>query len=590
MDDRLQPDSASNPATNEYLKTGVTQPSSGAETMETIIGQVDNDGDSSVAKRYICTEHDDGGMDIAAGEEQQRQTFLKQTTVVDVQLESYADNCRDDMAVSMTGQEEEITECDVSDREDGYPAPVRDNNDMGDIQCTSSPLERHSKCKEDAPNSYHMSFAPLNKNCTKIADPNPAMYARNVQYANSKYQKNVCDPNEMYGSDIPPEPYRDGKCQENVEVSNDLPTTSDTVGTNIETADIAASFSDVLNESKVDPEPAHRSAHVYCNDSTTTSTVSAADRQIHHRDAGDANVEAPAVSSVTQNPPHKPNVRTTSYIKPYAVRYQEDGANNMPSAERNDAAERNKTESTTPEDNIQPYAVAYMSHYDAAYIIRAGSGEAGTLSTSMKTNNNANSNNDTAADLSACNSPENDVGNDSNARYLPTNLQSNPTVIADPTSMRNALGANPMYAPNVHLNEAYAESVGDNVKSEITIRKEGFNPAKVAVSADNEIFVTDSCSFTCMGVSNEGRVQVFNMNGVFLRLFKTAVPGINDVMAANDLAFDGKGFLWVVGMIDYVQVVQYSREGLPMAKIGVKVAAFNPAIAVDTRNNDDPPF
>ncbi|XP_078582472.1 uncharacterized protein LOC144865529 [Branchiostoma floridae x Branchiostoma japonicum] len=85
----------------------------------------------------------------------------------------------------------------------------------------------------------------------------------------------------------------------------------------------------------------------------------------------------------------------------------------------------------------------------------------------------------------------------------------------------------------------------------------------VAVSPDNEIFVTDS---------GNKRVQVFNMDGVFLRLFPTVVPGDNGKKPMNpsDVAIDGDGHLWVtlrkkIGLYDdnthTVRVVQYDWNG-----------------------------
>ncbi|XP_019619810.1 PREDICTED: E3 ubiquitin-protein ligase TRIM71-like, partial [Branchiostoma belcheri] len=100
-------------------------------------------------------------------------------------------------------------------------------------------------------------------------------------------------------------------------------------------------------------------------------------------------------------------------------------------------------------------------------------------------------------------------------------------------------------------------------KLEITIGtcKRGNKPGEfrnnygVAVSADNEIFVTDYFN---------NRVQVFSINGTFLRLFPTVVP-VN-------------GY-----------VVLYSRNGRPIKKFDVRFLDRNqhqyPVIAMDTRNN-----
>ncbi|KAI8518973.1 hypothetical protein Bbelb_022300 [Branchiostoma belcheri] len=66
----------------------------------------------------------------------------------------------------------------------------------------------------------------------------------------------------------------------------------------------------------------------------------------------------------------------------------------------------------------------------------------------------------------------------------------------------------------------------------------------MVVSAANEIFVTD--------YYNE-RVQVFSMDGVFLRLFPTVVPGDNEnsTMHPSDIAIDRDGFGRAEGQLAY---------------------------------------
>ncbi|XP_066299911.1 tripartite motif-containing protein 3-like [Branchiostoma lanceolatum] len=133
--------------------------------------------------------------------------------------------------------------------------------------------------------------------------------------------------------------------------------------------------------------------------------------------------------------------------------------------------------------------------------------------------------------------------------------------------------------------------VGFSVEPEkVSFGGEGSDPGKflrnygVAVSADNEIYATD--------VNNE-RIQVFSINGVFLRLFPALVPGglERNLMQPHDVALDANGFLWVVGNIKVgflheVHVVQYNRDGQPMATFKLNSFARFPTIAVDAPKNN----
>ncbi|KAI8493399.1 hypothetical protein Bbelb_287960 [Branchiostoma belcheri] len=123
--------------------------------------------------------------------------------------------------------------------------------------------------------------------------------------------------------------------------------------------------------------------------------------------------------------------------------------------------------------------------------------------------------------------------------------------------------------------------------------KEGNKPGEfksnygVAVSADNEIFVTDYFN---------KRVQVFSIDGTYLRLFPTVVPGESSRMPMypSSVASDvNPEYLWVLGFPTPVQVnghvVLYSRNGRPIKKFDVRFLDRNrvqyPVIAMDTRNN-----
>ncbi|KAI8495547.1 hypothetical protein Bbelb_265190 [Branchiostoma belcheri] len=104
----------------------------------------------------------------------------------------------------------------------------------------------------------------------------------------------------------------------------------------------------------------------------------------------------------------------------------------------------------------------------------------------------------------------------------------------------------------------------------------------VAVSADNEIFVTDRYNT---------RIQVFNINGDFLRLFPTNVSAKGEEkIRPRDVSIDGEGHVWVVGQKKYiydhpVHVVQYSRDGVPLTNFGVRGRSKDIAMTVDVPNN-----
>ncbi|XP_066272173.1 tripartite motif-containing protein 3-like isoform X1 [Branchiostoma lanceolatum] len=129
--------------------------------------------------------------------------------------------------------------------------------------------------------------------------------------------------------------------------------------------------------------------------------------------------------------------------------------------------------------------------------------------------------------------------------------------------------------------EEYSES------ATVVFGREGSEPGRfnrnygVAVSADKEIFVTDM---------RNKRVQVFSMDGVFLRLFTTVVPGeeVRKIQPCG-AAIDVEGHFWLVGysveMGVSLHVVQYNKSGLPMTTFVEHSWAPYPSIAVDLRNN-----
>ncbi|XP_078581171.1 uncharacterized protein LOC144864726 [Branchiostoma floridae x Branchiostoma japonicum] len=130
----------------------------------------------------------------------------------------------------------------------------------------------------------------------------------------------------------------------------------------------------------------------------------------------------------------------------------------------------------------------------------------------------------------------------------------------------------------------------DSPTEKIIFGGTGSDPGKfrdnraVAVSADNEIFVTDK---------RNKRVQVFNINGDFLRLFPTFLMADGEEkILPSDVSIDGEGHLWVVGRTKKalnapVHVVQYNRSGMPLTTFGVPGPTWSVtvAMAVDVRND-----
>ncbi|KAI8493415.1 hypothetical protein Bbelb_288120 [Branchiostoma belcheri] len=287
--------------------------------------------------------------------------------------------------------------------------------------------------------------------------------------------------------------------------------------------------------------------------------------------------------------------------QPYAVKYHEDDDSGS------DASKNRHTTSIAPENEvIQPYPVAYMCQGDVGWNITSEDPQT-SLSSQNENQRMAASNN----------------SNDTN-------------------DFLHTLNPNPMYVPNVGVPAAHgctrrrvyiatytAAGLGlfivagvflwlhlsagtpqlptvcntphhkgcDGMPEKITFGGWGKEPGKflgtygsrVAVSADNEIFVTDR---------DNKRVQVFSINGSFLRLFPTAVPGKNMAMFPYSVTMDVRpGYLWVLGRGHFKQcrsyicyeghVVQYSKNGQPIKKFDVSLRAYglHYVIAMDVRNN-----
>ncbi|XP_078573705.1 protein meiotic P26-like [Branchiostoma floridae x Branchiostoma japonicum] len=100
-------------------------------------------------------------------------------------------------------------------------------------------------------------------------------------------------------------------------------------------------------------------------------------------------------------------------------------------------------------------------------------------------------------------------------------------------------------------------------------------PSSVTVSEDGEIFIAD--------LRNQ-RIQVFTLQGAFVRQFPTVVLG-QDIEPYN-VARDGEGNLWVVGNTNTtVFVVQYTKQGEMLRKFDVQKTGWDRGVALDTRRN-----
>ncbi|XP_078695052.1 uncharacterized protein LOC144923994 [Branchiostoma floridae x Branchiostoma belcheri] len=105
------------------------------------------------------------------------------------------------------------------------------------------------------------------------------------------------------------------------------------------------------------------------------------------------------------------------------------------------------------------------------------------------------------------------------------------------------------------------------------------NPLGVAVSDEGEIFVADG---------RNQRIQVFTLQGTFIRQFETVVSG-KEKISPDDLAMDREGNLWVVGSTDdsadFEFAVQYTKQGRVLSKFDLQKTRWVRGVAVDTRRN-----
>eukprot|EP00058_Branchiostoma_floridae_P018456 XP_002603945.1 hypothetical protein BRAFLDRAFT_102373 [Branchiostoma floridae] len=107
-------------------------------------------------------------------------------------------------------------------------------------------------------------------------------------------------------------------------------------------------------------------------------------------------------------------------------------------------------------------------------------------------------------------------------------------------------------------------------------------PLGVTVSDEGEIFVADTLN---------QRIQVFTLQGTFVRQFPTAISGEWKVYP-EDVAMDGEGNLWVLLLggiytdAGFAQIaVQYDKQGRVLRKFKPKQTEHARGVAVDTRRN-----
>eukprot|EP00058_Branchiostoma_floridae_P021898 XP_002607388.1 hypothetical protein BRAFLDRAFT_69798 [Branchiostoma floridae] len=102
------------------------------------------------------------------------------------------------------------------------------------------------------------------------------------------------------------------------------------------------------------------------------------------------------------------------------------------------------------------------------------------------------------------------------------------------------------------------------------------SPLGATVSDEGEIFVADQ---------GNQRIQVFTLQGTFLRQFPTIVSEEHQ-MEPGDVARDGEGNLWVVGWTESADfAVQYNKQGRVLRKFDLQNTGWYRGVAVDTRRN-----
>ncbi|XP_078581856.1 uncharacterized protein LOC144865162 [Branchiostoma floridae x Branchiostoma japonicum] len=162
----------------------------------------------------------------------------------------------------------------------------------------------------------------------------------------------------------------------------------------------------------------------------------------------------------------------------------------------------------------------------------------------------------------------------------PAQISSAPAPIpAEPASSNDATGGTAHHHGNQRQGKDLAQKVIFGEGGSAT--KRFWYPVGVTVSDEGEIFVADW---------GNKRIQVFTLQGAFVRQFPTVVAG-GQKMDLYDVAMDGVGSVWGVGNLlvggtySAEFVVQYSKEGRMLRMFDLQAAVGYRGVAVDTRRN-----
>ncbi|XP_035698772.1 tripartite motif-containing protein 2-like [Branchiostoma floridae] len=103
-----------------------------------------------------------------------------------------------------------------------------------------------------------------------------------------------------------------------------------------------------------------------------------------------------------------------------------------------------------------------------------------------------------------------------------------------------------------------------------------FNSPHGVIVSDKEVFVADCENY---------RIQVFTLQGTFVRQFPTVVSG-DEEMYPHDVAMGGEGNPWVVGNTESAEfAVQYTKQGRVWRILNLQKTGRHRGVAVDTRRN-----
>ncbi|XP_035682797.1 uncharacterized protein LOC118420189 [Branchiostoma floridae] len=315
-------------------------------------------------------------------------------------------------------------------------------------------------------------------------------------------------------------------------------------------------------------------------------------------------------------------ITTEDNIEQYAVKHQEEDEE-----ERGSAAGNNTIDT---EGNIEAYAVAYMCE-NVMYSgqeqlqrnvslknsedVKTTLNDAGTSkygNDAARSRNDAGpSGSDAASSGNDADTSRNDAGssrNDSGTCKKDTGSSENDADTSEyqkndwnmrGTHEQRALRSeklipNPMYVPNGPRQAAggtvspHLTICGKGISEKITFGGPGREAGKfyynhgVVVSANNEVFVVDRV--------NE-RVQVFSLNGTFIRLLSTVLPG-GIITQPHDVTIDREGRLLVVvvtcqSVPRVLHVLRYTLEDQPLSNLNMSIGKNKMvSITIDPRNNN----